>query len=135
MLVAIAAATGACFSQIPGGDWGSFGIAFFAAAAGQLARPLLQARQVSVAPTIFVCGLLSALIAAVGLRLGWSQVEPATLMASVIYVVPGLALINGYVDMISHKHLVVGMERMLDAAFLFLTLAIAIALAQALVAF
>jgi uncharacterized membrane protein YjjP (DUF1212 family) len=48
-------------------------------------------------------------------------------------MVPGLPLINGFMDMASHKYLLVGMERMLNAAFLFLVLAVAIALAQTLI--
>ena len=56
---------------------------------------------------------------------------PATLIASVIYMVPGLPLINGFVDVVSHKLLVVGFERTLNAGFLFLVLAIAIAFASA----
>lgn len=75
--------------------------------------------------------MLSTCIAAVGLRLGLSQTAPATLIASVIYMVPGLPLINGFVDMVSHKYLFVGLERIANAAFLFLVLAIAIALAVA----
>ncbi len=47
--------------------------------------------------------------------------------------VPGLPLINGFVDLVSHKYLFVGLERIANAAFLFLLLAIAIALAYAVV--
>ncbi len=132
MMVA-AAFTAACFSQIPGGDWGSLGIAFVAAGVGQFLRPLLQARKLAVAPVTLLCGVLSAMIASVGLRLGFSQVAPAILIASVIYMVPGLPLINGFVDVVSHKYLVVGIERIMNAAFLFLILAIAIALAYTVV--
>jgi uncharacterized membrane protein YjjP (DUF1212 family) len=133
VMMLAAAFTGACFSQIPGGDWGSAGIAFVAAGVGQFLRSLLQARKVAVAPTTLVCGLLSALIACAGLRLGFSHVQPATLIASVIYMAPGLPLINGFVDMVSHKYLFVGFERIVNAAFLFLILAIAIALAHTIV--
>ena len=130
VLMFIAAFTGACFSQIAGGDWESFGIAFVAAGAGQGLRSLLQARKFSVAPVTLISGVLSALIAAGGLRFGFSRVESATLIAAVIYLVPGLPLINGFVDMVSHKYLLVGIERMFNAAFLFLVLAIAIAFAH-----
>ena len=104
-----------------------------AAGIGQFLRSLLQARKLAVAPVTLVCGVLSACIAGVGLRLGLSQTAPATLIASVIYMVPGLPLINGFVDMVSHKYLFVGLERIANAAFLFLILAIAIALAYAVV--
>ena len=126
----VAAATGACFSRLPGGDWGSFAIAFVAAGAGQLLRSELQARKLGVAPVMLLSALLSAMIAAFGLRLGYSEVKPATMMASIIYLVPGLALINGFLDVISHRYLLIGIERMFNAAFLFLVLALALAFAD-----
>lgn len=129
-LALVAAATGACFSRLPGGDWGSFAIAFVAAGAGQLLRSALQARKLGVAPVMLLSALLSAMIAALGLRLGYSGVKPATMMASIIYLVPGLALINGFLDAISHRYLFVGIERMFNAIFLFLVLALALALAD-----
>jgi uncharacterized membrane protein YjjP (DUF1212 family) len=129
-LVLVAAATGACFSRLPCGDWGSFAIAFVAAGAGQLLRSALQARKLGVAPVMLLSALLSAMIAALGLRLGYSDVKPATMMASIIYLVPGLALINGFLDAVSHRYLFVGVERMLNAVFLFLVLALALAIAD-----
>ncbi len=133
VMLAVAACSAAFFSQIPGGDWGAMGIAFVAAAIGQFLRSLLQNRKLAVAPTTLVCGALSACIACAGLRLGLSQTAPATLIASVIYMVPGLPLINGFVDMVSHKYLFVGLERIANATFLFLVLAVAIAFAYTIV--
>lgn len=133
VMMAAVACTAAFFSQIPGGDWGSLAIAFVAAGVGQFLRSLLQARRLAVAPVTLICGVLSACIASVGLRLGYSQVVPATLIASVIYLVPGLPLINGFVDLVSHKYLLVGIERIINAAFLFLVLAIAMAFAYTVI--
>jgi uncharacterized membrane protein YjjP (DUF1212 family) len=129
--VAVAAATAACSVQIPGGqDWGGSAVAFLAAGAGALLRSGLQRRGLAVAPVTLVCGLLSSLIAAAGLRLGLAPVQTATLLASVAYLVPGLPLINGFIDMISHRHLFIGAERMLNAAFLFLVIGLALAVAH-----
>jgi uncharacterized membrane protein YjjP (DUF1212 family) len=134
LTVAVAAAIAACFVQIPGSrDWGGSGIAFVAAGAGQFVRTRLQARETAVAPVTFACGLLSALIAAVGLRLGFSDDQATILLGAVIYLVPGLPLINGFLDMMSHRHLFIGAERMLNATFLFLVLGLAIAVAHNLV--
>lgn len=132
VMLAAAACTAGTFSQVAGGDWGGLAIAAVAAAVGQIFRSLLQANKVAVAPVTFACGVLSALIAAVGVRLDYSQTAPATLIASVVYMVPGLPLINSFIDMTSHKYLLVGVERGLNAAFLFLVLAISIAMAIAL---
>jgi len=128
--MAAAAAAGACFSQLPGGDWGSLAIALVAAGAGHFVRSLLQAKTMAAAPVTLISGLASTLIACTALRFGLSEVEPATLIASVIYLVPGLPLINGFIDMVSHRHLLVGVERIANAAYLFLVLAIAIAIAR-----
>jgi uncharacterized membrane protein YjjP (DUF1212 family) len=94
-------------------------------------RSRLQARKLAMAPVTLVCGVLSACIAGLGLRLGLSQTVPATLIASVIYMVPGLPLINGFVDVISYRHLFVGLERIANAAFLLVVLTIAIVFAYA----
>lgn len=130
LTVAVAAAIAACFVQIPGGrDWGGSGIAFLAAGVGQVVRTRLQARDAAVAPVTLACGLISSLIAAFGLRLGFSQDVATVLLGGVIYLVPGLPLINGFIDMLSHRHLFIGAERMLNAAFLFLVLGLALAIA------
>jgi len=133
VMIAAAACAAGSFAKVAGGDWGSFGIVFVAAAIGQFFRSVLLAYKVAAAPVTLVCGVLSAFIAGAGLHMGFSRVAPATLIASVVYMVPGLPLINGLIDIVSQKYLLVGVERMLNAAFLCLVLAIAIALADTLI--
>ena len=133
LMMAAAAFAAAFFSRISGGDWGGFGIALVAAGIGQFFRSLLHAMKLPVAPVTLVCGVLSACLAAMGLRLGLSQSQPAILIASVFYMVPGLVLINGFFDLISHKYLFVGLERIANAAVVLTLLAIAIAFAHAAV--
>ncbi len=133
MTVAAAACAAAGFAGATGGDPASLGIAVVAAVAGQALRTRLQAQKVPIALVTLVCGLLSAFIASAGLRLGYSESVSPTLIASVVYVIPGLPLINGFIDLYSYKYASVGAERMLHAAVLFLLLALAIAFAQTLV--
>lgn len=132
-VVAIAALTAASFSQLIGGDWGSFAVAAIAGGLGQFVRLNLQARHLPSATVTLLCALLSALIASLGLRAGWSQVVPATLIGSVGYMMPGLPLANGFADLISQRHLGVGLERIANAVFIFLLLTLGIAIADALV--
>jgi len=131
--VAIAAFTAASFSQLIGGDWGSFALAGVAGGVGQLMRIKLQARHLSTAMVTFLCAILSAFIGSLGLRVGWSQVVPATLIGSVGYMIPGLPLANGFADLISQRTLSAGIERILNAVLLFLMLTIGIAVADAIV--
>ena len=133
MTVAAAACAAASFAGMIGGDWGSLGIAVVAVAVGQTLRSRLQAQKVAVALVTLVCGLLSAFIASAALRFGYSESVSSTLIASVVYMVPGLTLINGFIDLYSFKHALVGVERMIHATVLFLLLALAIAFAQTLV--
>jgi len=131
VLTLAGACAGAFFSRTAGGDWGAFGVTFVAAGVGQFVRLLLQARNVSRILLTAICALSSAFIATAGLRLGFSQVASATIVGSVIYMVPGLALINGFVDVAAGKHLFVGIQRLVDAALVSLILAVAVAIADA----
>lgn len=133
VMIAASSFTAAIFSQLPGKDWGALGIAFLAAGVGQFLRLLLQARKIPVAPRTLICGVLSTCLAAVGLRMGLSQAAPWTMIASVIYMVPGLPLINGFIDLLSHNFLLVGLERIANAVYIFLILAVAIAFASTVV--
>jgi uncharacterized membrane protein YjjP (DUF1212 family) len=131
--MAAAAFVSAATSQLLGGGWGAPGISLVAGAAGQFVRFRLQPRKIAAAPLTLIAAFVSACLAGVGLRLGLSHDVAATLTSSVFYMVPGLPLINGFVDMVSHRHLFVGLERIANAAFLFLTLAIAWALAYSFI--
>jgi uncharacterized membrane protein YjjP (DUF1212 family) len=125
------ACAGACFSRTAGGDWGALGVALVAAGVGQFARVLLQAVNFPRIPVTAISALISVFLATAGLRLGFTHVAPATLIGSVVYMVPGVALINGFVDIIAGKHLFVGIQRLFDAGVVCLILAIAMAIADA----
>jgi uncharacterized membrane protein YjjP (DUF1212 family) len=126
----IAALAGAFFAKSAGGDWGALGVAFVAAGIGQALRVTLEGRHLGRLPVTFGCALVSALIGTAGVRLEIAHAPSATLVASVIYMVPGLALINGFIDVMSTKQIVAGMERLLDAALIFTLLAITLAIAD-----
>jgi uncharacterized membrane protein YjjP (DUF1212 family) len=133
VLLAAGAGTAAVFSQFPGKDWGALGISFVAAGVGQFLRLSLQERKMPVVARTLACGVLSTCLAAVGLRLNLSQAAPWTMIASVVYMVPGLPLINGFIDTLSHRFLFVGLERIANAVYIFLILAVAIAFASTVI--
>lgn len=132
MMTLAAACAGAFFSRAAGGDWGAFGIACASACVGQLIRGVLQARSVVRIGVTMICALISGLIATAGLYLGLSQTTPATLVGSIVYMVPGVLLINGCIDFMSPRHMSVGIERLQDAALILLTLTIGVVLAYML---
>jgi uncharacterized membrane protein YjjP (DUF1212 family) len=132
-MTAAATCGAGAFCRLCGGDWGALGVAAVAAGVGQFLRPALQGAKLSAAHVTLICGVVSACLAGLGLRLGLGQAIPATLIASVIYMVPGIPLINGFVDLVSHRHLLVGLERIANAAYLFLVLTIAILFAFSII--
>jgi uncharacterized membrane protein YjjP (DUF1212 family) len=132
VMVLAAACTAALFTQTAGGDYGALGVAFVAAGLGQVARLVLQMRKVGRPFNTFVAAITSALIATAGLRLGVSVSAPATLLGSIIYMVPGIALVNGFIDLVSDRHILVGVERLLHAFLTFMVLTLAIVTADAL---
>jgi uncharacterized membrane protein YjjP (DUF1212 family) len=125
-----AACAAAAFSRSTGGDWRGMGVVLVAAAVGQLVRALLQKRNFSRYAVTFICALISGFLAVAGLRLGLTAVAGATLIGSVVYMVPGVPLINGFVEIASGKHLFVGLQRLLDATSLFFILTVAVAIAN-----
>lgn len=123
------AGAAASFARMTGCAWIGVAIAAGGAAVGQFVRPHLLARGMSGAPVSLVCGMVTALAAGAGVRAFGAPGELPTLMASVIYLVPGLALINGFLDLVSHRYMAVGLERISSAIVIFLILAIVVALA------
>jgi uncharacterized membrane protein YjjP (DUF1212 family) len=105
-------------------------VVFVAAAVGQFIRSLLQKRNFSRYAVTFFCALISGFIAVAGLRLGLSAVAGATLIGSIIYMVPGVPLINGFIEIASGAHFFVGLQRLLDATSLFFILTIAVGIAN-----
>lgn len=125
----VAAIGAATFAHSVGGDWGSMAVAAAAAGCGQLLRlEVLQRHGLPALAEIFVGAAASALLAGAGLHLGTTNDLPATLVSSVVCYVPGLALINGFVDLLTYEHLLIGLQRIFYALAIFVLLAVAIAL-------
>jgi uncharacterized membrane protein YjjP (DUF1212 family) len=131
IVVLASGAAAACFTRIAGGDWGAFCIALVAAVVGQAVRLGLVERNALFGIVTFVAGLAAAVVAAAGLKLGLSRTAPAAVIASIVFLVPGLMLINGFMDVVSGRYLPIGLERLANALYLFLLLTLAIAIARA----
>jgi len=127
-----AAAAGGFFAKTAAGDSAALGICPAGAGTGQLVRSLLQTAGLNRASATFLSAFCSGLVATVGIRLGLTLTTAATLLGSVIYTVPGLLLINGFLDLTTEGHLVVGTERLLHALYLSFLVTIAIAAVDAL---
>jgi len=131
--IVLASGCAAAFlTQTVEGDAGSIGVAFVAAACGAFLRSLLQGRKAERSACTFAGAILSGLIATAGIRLGLTSSVAATLLGSIIYMVPGIALATGFVDLVSDRHMMPGVERILSGALTFFILALSLVIADAL---
>lgn len=132
-IVLATAATAGLFARLQDGHWGGAAIAAVAASTGRLLGRQMQKRDATEAGITMACALTSSFVASIWLHLLGRPVEPATLIASVIYLIPGVALINGFFDVVSSRHLIIGVQRIINAVFVCALMAVAVAMVVTIV--
>lgn len=115
------------------GSWESILIVLFSAMIGESVRYKLQGMAVPGNRIMFICGLISAGITSIFLKLGFGDLGITTLIASLIYLVPGLRMINGFIDMSNLKYTYIGTQRIFNAIYLLLILAFVILIADSFI--
>ncbi|MCB0726993.1 MAG: threonine/serine exporter family protein [Ignavibacteriae bacterium] len=111
------------------GSFESIVIVFCAAMIGETVRYKLQSMSVPGNRIMFLSGITSAGITGIILHFGFGTVDIDTLIASIIYLVPGLRMINGFIDLTSLKYTFIGSQRLLNAMYLLLILAVVLLVA------
>ncbi len=129
IFIILAGLAAAFYSLFHHGKIESVAIVFVSAVLGQSVRMRLQAKDFRDSHITFICGFISASITSIFLHLGYGQAEIPTLIACLVYLVPGLLMINGFVDFTKQRYIFIGLERMLNASFIFLILATVILIA------
>ena len=104
------------FVRLAGGDWSAAACASLAAMAGYLARALLAQRKVPGVGPNLAAAIVSASLAGLAVRLALTGSAASTVIGSIIYLAPGLPLVNGFGDILSERYLVIGLERVASAA-------------------
>jgi uncharacterized membrane protein YjjP (DUF1212 family) len=127
-IVLATATTAGLFARLQDGHWGGAAVAAVAASVGRLVGRQMQTRDATEAGITMACALTSAFVATAWLHLLGRPVEPAALIPSVIYLIPGVALINGFFDVVSSRHLIVGVQRIINAMFVCALMAVAVAM-------
>jgi uncharacterized membrane protein YjjP (DUF1212 family) len=91
---------GASFCRIFGGDWMEMANTFFATFVGLFI--LQQVRHARFNPylSVFFASISASLISGIGFKLGLSETMEHSFAASVLFLIPGIPLINALTDMI-----------------------------------
>lgn len=111
----------AAFCRLFGGDWTAAGIVFTATLVGFTVRQRLQAHAINHF-LIFICAAFMASLCASAALLFDCTAETA-LATSVLFLVPGVPLINGVVDIVE-GHILIGLSRLINALLLIICIAI-----------
>lgn len=128
LTVATVALSCACFSQLFGGGWQEFVIAFVAGAAGLIVRQELARRNtgplLQVAPAAFAATLVAV---ATGWVTGAAQLDVGV-PAGILPLVPGVPLINALSDLLG-SDFVSGITRAAQALLVAAEIAVGVAIA------
>jgi uncharacterized membrane protein YjjP (DUF1212 family) len=127
-----AGAVSAGFCAFNGGDWAAIGIAIAASLVIFAVRFELFRRKFSVYPATLGAVCVGGLVAALAARQGWSVTPDLALVAPVLFLVPGVPLITGGID-ITRNHNSIGLARIAFTLVLTATLALGLAVSLPLV--
>jgi len=120
----LASLANASFCRLFGGDWCSTGIVFTATMAGMFLKQKMSATSLNH----FVIFIMSAFIASLcaSTSLIFDTTSDIALATSVLFLVPGVPLINGVIDIVE-GHTLTGFARLTQAGLLIICIAIGLA--------
>lgn len=120
VLLAVALANGA-FCRLFGGDWIAVSIVFAATLVGVAVRQQLQARALNHFLIFIGSAFIASLCASTALL--FDCTAETALATSVLFLVPGVPLINGVIDIVE-GHILIGFSRLINALLLIICIAI-----------
>jgi uncharacterized membrane protein YjjP (DUF1212 family) len=110
----------ASFCKLFGGSWVSVVIVFMATLAGFFARQQMQYRHVNHFIIFTVSAFISSMCASAALL--FDHTAEIAMATSVLYLIPGVPLINGVIDIVE-GHTLTGCSRLIQAVLLVICIA------------
>lgn len=132
MIVAMVGLACAAFSRLFAGDWPVFFVTLVAASVSMFVRQELARRYFNPLMIAIITSFSAGLIASSATVFQWSDQPQIALAASVLLMVPGVALINAAEDVIQ-GHLLIGFARGMGGLVTSLGIALGLLLAMGLV--
>ena len=112
----------ACFCALFGGDLFACLLVALDTAAGFYLRKFLIGRGLNHYVAITLAAAISIAIPALGIYLGCPTETGSMALASVLYLIPGVPLINGIIDIVE-GHTLSGTSRLIHGALIILSIA------------
>ncbi len=119
----LVAAANASFCKLFHGDWISVALVFCSTFVAFFVRQEMMARHVNHSVVFVVAAFISSFIAGMAQRFGLGSTPDIAIATSVLFLIPGVPLINSIMD-IMEGHVLVGISRMVNASVLIISLTI-----------
>ena len=114
----------ASFCRLFGGDWTAIGIVFTATLVGYAVKQRMQAHGVNHFLIFIGSAFAASLCASAALR--FDCTAEIALATSPLFLVPGVPLINGVIDIVE-GHILIGFSRLINALLLIICIAVGLA--------
>lgn len=113
LVLVLASAANASFCRLFGGDATAMTLVFAATFAGFFLKQTLAAKHVDARIITAVCAFVSTVIAAADGLFGLGSTPALAIGTSVLYLIPGIPLINSFSDMVD-RHYICSFGRMMN---------------------
>ncbi|MCC8171193.1 MAG: threonine/serine exporter family protein [Parabacteroides sp.] len=111
----------ASFCRLFGGDWTAVGIVFSATVLGFFTRQQMQKRGINHFIVFVVSAFVASLYASVSLI--FDSTADIAIGTSVLFLIPGVPLINGVIDVVE-GHILIGISRLVHSFLLVICIAV-----------
>ena len=102
-------------------------VVLMATLTGFFVRQELTVRKVNHMLIFIVCSFVASLVAALGVYSDWGTTQDVALGTSVLFLIPGVPLINSILDILE-GHVLIGFSRAINAAILIICIALGLSM-------
>lgn len=123
----LVACANAAFCRLFGGDLEAVGLVWVATLFGFFVRQELAKRHVNHMVMFVICSFVASYIASFGVKYGLGNTQDVALGTSVLFLIPGVPLINSIMDLLE-GHVLIGWSRAVNAAILIICIALGLSM-------
>lgn len=121
----------AAFCHLFGGDAVAMGVVLCATLTGFCLRRLLHSWKIDDKIIFFFCALIASVVAMPCVLMNWGATPQTALASSVLFLIPGVPLINAILDILD-GHVLMGFTRSVQSAIMISCIAFGLALTMVL---
>lgn len=114
LVLIMASAANASFCRLFHGDWATVGLVFLGTAIAFFLRQQLLARHTNLLMAFILCAFCSSLVVGLGTRFPITDTANIAIGTSVLFLIPGVPLINSVLDLIE-GYALSGLSRLINA--------------------